>query len=118
MKAVRLHRYEERPIVEEVVEPEAKGPYDVVVRDGGAGLCRTDLHIVEGQWAERATSRCRTRWVTRTPAAWMLSARRWSTFSPGGCSDPAPAGDLRFLPGRRRRSLRASAFPGIKPTGA
>jgi NAD+-dependent secondary alcohol dehydrogenase Adh1 len=54
MKAVRLHRYEERPVVEEVAEPEATGPYDVVVRIGGAGLCRTDLHIIEGQWAEKS----------------------------------------------------------------
>jgi NAD+-dependent secondary alcohol dehydrogenase Adh1 len=54
MKAVRLHRYEERPVVEEVAEPEARGAYDVVVRVGGAGLCRTDLHIVEGQWADKS----------------------------------------------------------------
>jgi NAD+-dependent secondary alcohol dehydrogenase Adh1 len=26
----------------------------VVVRVGGAGLCRTDLHIIEGQWASRS----------------------------------------------------------------
>ncbi|SFK98449.1 NAD+-dependent secondary alcohol dehydrogenase Adh1 [Geodermatophilus ruber] len=26
-------------------------PLDVVVRIGGAGLCRTDLHIIEGQWS-------------------------------------------------------------------
>ena len=54
MKAVRLHEYEMRPVVEEVPEPEATGPFDVVVRIGGAGLCRTDLHIVEGQWAEKS----------------------------------------------------------------
>jgi len=24
------------------------------VRIGGPGLCRTDLHIVEGQWADRS----------------------------------------------------------------
>ena len=54
MKAVRLHRYEERPVVEEVPEPEAIAPFDVVVRVGGAGLCRTDLHIVEGQWAAKS----------------------------------------------------------------
>ena len=54
MKAVRLHRYEERPVVEEVAEPEASGPYDVIVRVGGAGLCRTDLHIIEGQWAAKS----------------------------------------------------------------
>lgn len=50
MKAVRLHRYNERPVVDEVAEPAITGPHDVIVRIGGAGLCRTDLHIIEGQW--------------------------------------------------------------------
>jgi NAD+-dependent secondary alcohol dehydrogenase Adh1 len=50
MKAVRLHRYHERPSVDEVPEPAIKGPLDVLVRIGAAGLCRTDLHIYEGQW--------------------------------------------------------------------
>ncbi len=50
MKAVRLHQYEELPKVEEVGEPKVTGPHDVIVRIGGAGLCRTDLHIIEGQW--------------------------------------------------------------------
>ena len=54
MKAVRLHEYDRRPVVEEVPEPEATHPFDVVVRIGGAGLCRTDLHIVEGQWAAKS----------------------------------------------------------------
>jgi NAD+-dependent secondary alcohol dehydrogenase Adh1 len=54
MKAVRLHRYHERPVVEEVPDPTVSGPFDVVVRVGGAGLCRTDLHIVEGQWAPKS----------------------------------------------------------------
>jgi NAD+-dependent secondary alcohol dehydrogenase Adh1 len=54
MKAVRLHEYDQRPVVEEVPEPEVSGPFDVVVKVGGAGLCRTDLHIVEGQWAAKS----------------------------------------------------------------
>jgi NAD+-dependent secondary alcohol dehydrogenase Adh1 len=54
MKAVRLHKYEELPKVEEVAEPKVTGPHDVIVRIGGAGLCRTDLHIIEGQWADRS----------------------------------------------------------------
>jgi NAD+-dependent secondary alcohol dehydrogenase Adh1 len=54
VKAVRLHKYEQRPVVDEVPEPTITGPLDVLVRVGGAGLCRTDLHIVEGQWAERS----------------------------------------------------------------
>src|SRR2546430_10809784 len=54
MKAVRLHQYEELPKVEEVTEPKMTGPHDVIVRIGGAGLCRTDLHIIEGQWKEKS----------------------------------------------------------------
>ncbi len=54
MKAARLHGYEQDLKVEEVDEPKATGPFDVVVRIGAAGLCRTDLHIQEGQWAEKS----------------------------------------------------------------
>jgi NAD+-dependent secondary alcohol dehydrogenase Adh1 len=50
MKAVRLHGYHQQPVIDEVPEPRVKGPLDVVVRIGGAGVCRTDLHIIEGQW--------------------------------------------------------------------
>jgi NAD+-dependent secondary alcohol dehydrogenase Adh1 len=51
MKAVRLHEYHKRPSVDEVPEPKISGPLDVIVKIGAAGLCRTDLHIYEGQWA-------------------------------------------------------------------
>lgn len=54
MKAVRLHAYGQRPKVEEVAEPKITKPHDVIVRIGGAGLCRTDLHIVEGQWKDKS----------------------------------------------------------------
>src|SRR5437588_9057064 len=54
MKAARLHRYDERPVVETVPEPEIADPHDVIVKIGGAGLCRTDLHIIEGQWKEKS----------------------------------------------------------------
>jgi NAD+-dependent secondary alcohol dehydrogenase Adh1 len=37
-------------VVEDVPEPVVKGPLDVIVKIGGAGVCRTDLHIIEGQW--------------------------------------------------------------------
>src|SRR5438874_5351377 len=54
MKAARLHAYKEPLKLEEVDEPRADGSLDVVVRIGAAGLCRTDLHIQEGQWAEKS----------------------------------------------------------------
>ena len=50
MKAVRLHEYGQRPVIEEVAEPRITSPYDVIVHIGGAGLCRTDLHIMEGHF--------------------------------------------------------------------
>ena len=54
MKAARLHAYHEALKLEEVGEPKIVGPLDVIVRIGAAGLCRTDLHIQEGQWAEKS----------------------------------------------------------------
>jgi NAD+-dependent secondary alcohol dehydrogenase Adh1 len=54
MKAVRLHSYHQQPVVEEVPEPRARHPFDVVVRVGGAGVCRTDLHIIEEQWRDKS----------------------------------------------------------------
>jgi NAD+-dependent secondary alcohol dehydrogenase Adh1 len=56
MKAARLYRYDESVppdslTVEEIDEPRVEDPMDVIVRVGAAGLCRTDIHVVEGQWA-------------------------------------------------------------------
>jgi NAD+-dependent secondary alcohol dehydrogenase Adh1 len=53
MIAARLHEYHQPLKIEQIDEPGADGPWDVVVKIGGAGLCRTDLHIQEGQWAEK-----------------------------------------------------------------
>jgi NAD+-dependent secondary alcohol dehydrogenase Adh1 len=52
MKAVRLHTYGKPPRIDEVAEPEITGPNDVIVRVGGAGLCRTDLHVRDGWFAD------------------------------------------------------------------
>src|ERR1700755_996022 len=50
MKAVRLHKFHTQPVIDDVPEPTMSGPSDVIVKIGGAGVCRTDLHIIEGQW--------------------------------------------------------------------
>jgi NAD+-dependent secondary alcohol dehydrogenase Adh1 len=50
VKAVRLHGFHTQPVIDEVPEPTISGPLDVIVKIGGAGVCRTDLHIIEGQW--------------------------------------------------------------------
>jgi NAD+-dependent secondary alcohol dehydrogenase Adh1 len=54
MRAVQVVGYHEALKMAEVPMPSATGPFDVVVRIGGAGVCRTDLHILEGQWAEKS----------------------------------------------------------------
>jgi NAD+-dependent secondary alcohol dehydrogenase Adh1 len=54
MRAVQVVGYHEKLEMTELPVPEATGPWDVVVRIGGAGVCRTDLHILEGQWAEKS----------------------------------------------------------------
>ncbi|HTW28744.1 MAG TPA: NAD(P)-dependent alcohol dehydrogenase [Acetobacteraceae bacterium] len=59
MKAAVLHRYDERLETdsfvqyEDVEDPRITRPTDVIVRIGGAGVCRTDLHIVEGIWRSK-----------------------------------------------------------------
>ncbi len=56
MKAAVLHGYDEALAgdtfvsYEDVPDPKIAAPTDVIVRVGGAGVCRTDLHIVEGVW--------------------------------------------------------------------
>ena len=53
MKAARLHAYDSPLALDDVPQPDLLGPGEVVVRIGGAGLCRTDLHIIEGIWREK-----------------------------------------------------------------
>jgi NAD+-dependent secondary alcohol dehydrogenase Adh1 len=52
VKAVRVHQYHSDPKIDDIPEPKIQGPLDVIVKIGGAGVCRTDLHIVNGDWAE------------------------------------------------------------------
>ena len=56
MKAQVLNTYDESLTgqdwvsLEEVPDPTIAKSTDVLVRIGGAGVCRTDLHIIEGVW--------------------------------------------------------------------
>lgn len=56
MKAARLYAYnkdfDESVKLVDVPEPEIMGPSDVIVKIGGAGVCRTDLHLVEAVWKD------------------------------------------------------------------
>ena len=59
MKAAVLHRYDEKLTsdrfveYEDVADPKITKATDVIVRIGGAGVCRTDLHVVEGIWRDK-----------------------------------------------------------------
>jgi NAD+-dependent secondary alcohol dehydrogenase Adh1 len=59
MKAAVLHKYDESLTAsnwvtyEDVPDPKITKPTDVLVKIGGAGVCRTDLHVIEGQWRSR-----------------------------------------------------------------
>jgi NAD+-dependent secondary alcohol dehydrogenase Adh1 len=54
MKAVQVVGYHTKLQLTEVPEPVIEGPFDVIVRIGGAGVCRTDIHILEGQWEAKS----------------------------------------------------------------
>ncbi|MGV9870790.1 NAD(P)-dependent alcohol dehydrogenase [Rhodococcus koreensis] len=54
MKAIRVHTYDRKPSLDDVPEPVIKNPLDVIVKVRGAGVCRTDLHIIEGQWQDKS----------------------------------------------------------------
>ena len=56
MKAQVLNQYDDKFTadqwvnLEDVEDPKIEKATDVIVRIGGAGVCRTDLHIIEGVW--------------------------------------------------------------------
>jgi len=52
MKAALLYKYNETLRIEQASEPDITDPNDVIVKIGGAGVCHTDLHLIEGVWAE------------------------------------------------------------------
>jgi D-arabinose 1-dehydrogenase-like Zn-dependent alcohol dehydrogenase len=52
MRAVQLAGYDKPVELHEVPEPTVSDPFDVIVKIGGAGVCRTDLHLVEAVWKD------------------------------------------------------------------
>lgn len=52
MKAVRIHEYNKPLHIDDIDYPKITGPYDIIVKIKGAGVCRTDLHIQEGIWKD------------------------------------------------------------------
>ena len=72
MKAARLHSWDSDHLrIDDVDEPKIKEPHDVIVRIGGAGLCRTDLHIIEGILRETFPDRTLPYTLGHENAGWV-----------------------------------------------
>jgi NAD+-dependent secondary alcohol dehydrogenase Adh1 len=82
MRAARLHAYGKPPLVEEIADPVVSGPDDVIVRVGATGLCRTDLHVIDGVF--EAISRPLPYTLGHETAGWVHAVG---------------SGDLGFVPG-------------------
>ena len=60
MKAAVLHAFDEKLTAKEfvryevVTSPKIARPAGVIVGAGGAGVCRSDLHVIEGIWRAKA----------------------------------------------------------------
>ena len=99
MRAVRVVGYHQDLELHEVDKPEPTGPFDVIARIGGAGVRRTDLHILEGQWAEKSNVQVA---VHDRPRERRLGGRgrcRGHERGRGRQGHRAPAGHLRAVPG-------------------
>jgi len=120
MKAVRLHDYHKSPVVEDVAEPAISGPLDVIVKIGGAGVCRTDLHIIEGQWAD-TTGIALPYTLGHENAGWVHAVGDGVTnVAPGDTVilHPAPScGLCRACRAGDDMHCSNSAFPGVFEDG-
>jgi NAD+-dependent secondary alcohol dehydrogenase Adh1 len=120
MKAVRLNHYHQQPVVTEVPEPVISGPLDVIVKVGGAGVCRTDLHIIDEQWADRSGVTLPYT-IGHENAGWVHQVGSAVTNVAVGDTvilHPTPTcGLCRACRAGADMHCEASAFPGISADG-
>ena len=115
MQALRLHRYNERPSVDEIEEPKVEGPLDVIVKIGGAGLVPHRHPSLPGPVARAGRRRAAA--LHPRPRERRLGPRGrlgGQPRRPRGHRHPPPPGDLRLLPllpGRGRHALRQQLLP-------
>jgi NAD+-dependent secondary alcohol dehydrogenase Adh1 len=126
MKAAVLRQYDEKlenPVFvtyEDVADPRIKNPTDVIVRIGGAGVCRTDLHIVEGIWRSKVEVNL-PHIMGHENAGWIEEVGPAVTHLRAG--DPVICHPLitsgHCLACRRGNDMHAedSEFPGINTNG-
>jgi len=116
LKAVRVHAYHADPVIDDIAEPKLEGPLDVIVKIGGAGVCRTDLHILEGQWAQ-AMAPTLPYVIGHENAGWVHAVGEGVTnVRPGDTVilHPQPScGLCRACRGGRDMQCTAAFFPGL-----
>jgi len=126
MKAAVLHQYDttltnpEFVTLEEVPEPKIQKSTDVIIRIGGAGVCRTDLHVIEGIWREKTNVKL-PYVMGHENAGWVEQVgKSVENFKPG---DPVICHPLisncHALGARRGEDMHneGSEFPGIDTNG-
>jgi NAD+-dependent secondary alcohol dehydrogenase Adh1 len=126
MRAAVLHRYDEQLTAdqfvqfEDVPDPKISRPTDVIVRIGGAGVCRTDLHIVEGIWRDKVELKL-PYIMGHENAGWVEAVGAGVTSVKVG--DPVICHPLvtsgHCLACRRGQDMQSeeSSFPGINANG-
>jgi NAD+-dependent secondary alcohol dehydrogenase Adh1 len=125
MKAAVLENYDAslaRPdfvVYREVPEPRIEGPSDIIVRIGGAGVCRTDLHVIEGLWRDRVNVQL-PYIMGHENAGWVAAVG--SAVETVKVGDPVICHPLlskgENLAGRRGNDMHAGGpFPGIDSNG-
>ena len=126
MKAAVLHQYDtklaspEFVALEEVPEPKIQKGTDIIIRIGGAGVCRTDLHVIEGIWREKTNVKL-PYVMGHENAGWVEEVgKSVENFKPG---DPVICHPLisncHALEARRGHDMHVegSEFPGINTNG-
>ncbi|HJU27623.1 MAG TPA: NAD(P)-dependent alcohol dehydrogenase [Candidatus Binataceae bacterium] len=125
MKAAVLNEYDtslsrERFVAyKDAPDPKIENPTDIIVRIGGAGVCRTDLHVIEGLWRDRVSVKL-PYIMGHENAGWVEAAGK--SVQSVKVGDPVICHPLlsrgETLAARRGNDMHAGgAFPGIDSDG-
>jgi NAD+-dependent secondary alcohol dehydrogenase Adh1 len=122
VKAARLHSYDDDHLrIDDIDQPSIEAADDVIVRIGGAGLCRTDLHIIEGILADTFPDLQLPYTLGHENAGWVEEAG--SSVTSVGPGDPVIVHPKRScgvcLPCRRGEDMYCApgTFPGLDSEG-
>lgn len=124
MKTALLTAYNQDFQVTTVPDPEITGPNDVIVRVGAAGVCRTDLHMQEGQLdaAQKAAGIALPFTCGHESAGWVEEVGAGVTHLKVGQAvvlhPLATCGVCRSCRAGNDMHCTASSFPGIFAPGA